>query len=116
MADGIAKMMTSQEANFKKQEAFHLNKVFVLHKQVEKLNKDVAKLKAKSTDEKKDLECEVTALLQAKSIATQHIQELMQENQTLKAEIEGSIQHLPQTSQELLVSYENECGSLHVYM
>ena len=132
MADGISKKMTNQEAifkkqeaSFKKQEADHRNQVQALHKQLEKLNREVDKLKTDLTekkkdakgsktieeayrrlfDEKKDLECKVATLLQTKSIATQHIHDLQQENQMLKAEVEGTRQHL---LQELQVSLENE--------
>ena len=131
MADRISKKMTNQEISFKKQEADHHKQVQALHKQLEKLNKDVTKLKAELADKNKDargskaieeaygrlfdeknnLECKVGALEQTKTIATQHIQELMQENKTLKAEVEGTRQHLLRTSQELQVSFENKCGS-----
>ena len=134
MADGIAKKMTNQEASFRKQEAEHRNQVQALHKQLEKLNKEVAKLKADLADKKKDakgskaieeaygrlfdeknnLECKVSALTQAKSIASKHIQELQRENQTLKAEVEGTRQHLLRASQELHVSFENEYYSLFI--
>ena len=136
MADGISKKMTNQEISFKKQETDHHKQVQALHKQLEKLNKDVTKLKAELADKNKDargskaieeaygrlfdeknnLECKVGALEQTKTIATQHIQELTQENKTLKAEVEGTRQHLLRTSQELQVSFDNTCGSLQVYL
>ena len=135
MADGIAKKMTNWEASFRKQEAEHRNQVQALHKQLEKCNKEVAKLKAdladkkdakgskaieeayrRLFDEKNNLECKVSSLTQAKSIACQHIQELKRENQTLKAEVEGTRQDLLRTSQELQVSFREKSGSLQVYM
>ena len=131
MADGIAKKMTNQEASFRKQEAEHGKQVHALHKQLEKLNKEVAKLKAELADKKKDakgsktieeayrrlfdekkeLECKLVNAMEAKSIASHHIAELQQENQTLKAEVEVTRQHLLQTSQDLQVSFGNKCGS-----
>ena len=116
MADGIAKKMTNQDASFKKQEADHGKQVQALHKQLEKLkaeladkkdtkgSKTIEKAYRRLFDEKKDLECKVTFLLQAKSVASEHIQELQQQNQTLIAEVEGTRQHLLRTSQELQVS------------
>ena len=130
IADGMAKM-NNQEASFKKQEADHQKQVHALHKQLEKLEAEFADKKkdAKGSkaieeayrrlfDEKKDLECKVTALLQAKSLASEHIQDLQQQNQTLKAEVEGTRQHLLRTSQELQVSLTcvTKCGFLQVYM
>ena len=126
MADGIAKKMTNQEASFRKEEAEHGKQVQALHKQLEKFNREVAKLKAELAekkkdakgsktiedseaygrlfDEKKDLELNLVTAMEAKSMQSQHIAELMQENQTLKAEVEGTRQQLLQTSQELKVS------------
>ena len=124
MADWITKMF-NQEASFKKQEADHHKQVHALHKQLEKLNKEVDKLKAELAkkkkdargskrieeaygrlyDEKKDLECKLITAQEAKRIASQHIAELMQENRTLKVEIEGTRQRL---LQELQVSLKNE--------
>ena len=54
--------------------------------------------------EKKDLELNLVTAMEAKSMQSQHIAKLLQENQTLKAEVEGTRQHLLQTSQELKVS------------
>ena len=130
MADGIANKMANQEASFSKQEADRKEQVLFLYKQLEKLKKEVTNYKKKDArglktlqeaydqllDEMRDLERVYASAQEANSIASQYIHELERENQTLKAEVEGTRQDSLPTSLELQVSFDNTCSSLQEYL
>ena len=112
-----------QEAANRKQEAEHKKWEAALQKRIERLNQEVSKLKADLADKHKErqgakalgdayqrlhgekvgIENQLNTAMETHKISTQHIRELEQENQHLKASNENARRREVQTTGEIQV-------------
>ena len=112
-----------REAEHQKQETVHRKQEAALQKQIERLNHEVSKLKAdladkhkerqgakalgdayqRLHDEKVGIEHQLNTAMEAHKISTQHIRELVQENQHLKASNEDAKRRVVGTTGEIQV-------------
>ena len=130
IVDGLDKKLAFQENTIKKQEAAnrkqeteHKKREAALQKQIERLNQEVSKLRAGLADKHKDregaktlgdayqrlhgekveIEHQLNTAMETHKLTTQHIRELVQENQHLKASNEDARRHVGQTTGEIQV-------------
>jgi hypothetical protein len=115
------KMIKEQETAHRKQEAEHKKREAALQKHIERLNLEVAKLKADLADKHRDrqgaktlgnayqrlhdekvaVEHQLNTAMETHKMTTQHIRELVQENQHLKASNEDAKRRVVGTTGEI---------------
>ena len=128
------RMIKEQETAHRKQEAEHKKREAALQKHIERLNLEGAKMKADLADKHRDrqgaktlgnayqrlhdekvaVEHQLNTAMETHKLTTQHIRELMQENQHLKASNEDARHHVVQTTKEIQVCYWSVQLARHV--